>query len=287
MKILVLGGSGFLGSFIADALSKKGHKVKIFDKKKSRWLKNNQKMYIGDILNFKSLEKAIKGNQIIYNFAALSDLDEAKNKPIDTVKSNILGTTNALVLSKKYKIKRFIHASSIYAASEEGGFYASSKRAAEDYIEEFQKTYGLDYTILRFGSLYGERSGNNNGVTKLIQNGIKKKKLLYTGSRKATRRYIHVLDSADACVEVIKEKYKNKYLTITGRKVIKITKFMDFLSKHFSISKKNIKFLNEKKKGHYDVRPTSYKLRKGTNLIIKNPKNFQKSIIDLINKSKI
>ena len=162
MKILVLGGSGFLGSFIADALSKKGHKVKIFDKKKSRWLKNNQKMYIGDILNFKSLEKAIKGNQIIYNFAALSDLDEAKNKPIDTVKSNILGTTNALVLSKKYKIKRFIHASSIYAASEEGGFYASSKRAAEDYIEEFQKTYGLDYTILRFGSLYGERSGNNN-----------------------------------------------------------------------------------------------------------------------------
>ena len=56
----------------------------------------------------------------------------------------------------------------------------------------------------------------------------KKKKLLYTGSRKATRRYIHVLDSADACVEVIKEKYKNKYLTITGRKVIKITKFMDF-----------------------------------------------------------
>ena len=238
MKILVLGGSGFLGSFIADALSKKGHKVKIFDKKKSRWLKNNQKMYIGDILNFKSLEKAIKGNQIIYNFAALSDLDEAKNKPIDTVKSNILGTTNALVLSKKYKIKRFIHASSIYAASEEGGFYASSKRAAEDYIEEFQKTYGLDYTILRFGSLYGERSGNNNGVTKLIQNAIKKKKLLYTGSRKATRRYIHVLDSADACVEVIKEKYKNKYLTITGRKVIKITKFMDFLSKHFSISKK-------------------------------------------------
>ena len=53
MKITVTGGSGFLGSHVADELSLRGHKVSIFDKKKSKWIKKNQKMYFGDILSFK------------------------------------------------------------------------------------------------------------------------------------------------------------------------------------------------------------------------------------------
>ena len=56
MKITVLGGSGFLGSHIADALSNKGHQVTIFDKKKSKWLKKTQKMIVGDIQNFNTVE---------------------------------------------------------------------------------------------------------------------------------------------------------------------------------------------------------------------------------------
>ena len=56
MKVLILGGSGFLGSYVADELSRKGHKVIIFDKKKSRWLQRKQKMIIGDIQNVSLLE---------------------------------------------------------------------------------------------------------------------------------------------------------------------------------------------------------------------------------------
>ena len=164
MQIAVIGGSGFLGSHLSDALSKKGHKVKIFDRKKSKWIKKNQKMIIGNILNLSSLTKVIKGSQIVYNFAALADIDYAKYRPIETVKINILGTLNALTLSKKYNVKKFIQASTIYANSEEGGFYARSKKAAEDYVEEYKKRYGLDFTILRFGSLYGDRSDKSNWV---------------------------------------------------------------------------------------------------------------------------
>ena len=77
MKITITGGSGFLGSHVADELSKIGHEVKIFDKKKSKWLKSDQKMYVGDILNQRSLERAVKGADIVFHFAALSDLEEA------------------------------------------------------------------------------------------------------------------------------------------------------------------------------------------------------------------
>ena len=230
MNIVVLGGSGFMGSHVCDALSKKGYNVKIFDLKKSKWIKKNQKMIIGNILNLSSLDKAIRGSQIVYNFVALSDIDYAKYRPIETVKINILGTLNALTLSKKYNVKKFIQASTIYATSEEGGFYARSKKAAEDYIEEFQNIYGLNYTILRFGSLYGERSNNTNGIRVIIYNAIKKKKLIYRGRKDSARRYIHVKDAARACVKIINKRYNNKYLTITGSKHVRVHRILKFFS---------------------------------------------------------
>ena len=66
MKILVTGGSGFLGSHVADELTKKGHKVEIYDIKKSRWLKKGQKFTKGNILDYKKLEKSVKRNKIIW-----------------------------------------------------------------------------------------------------------------------------------------------------------------------------------------------------------------------------
>ena len=284
MQITVIGGSGFLGSHISDALTRKGYKVIIFDKKNSKWKKKNQQMIVGNILNLNSLKKAMKGSRIVYNFAALSDIDAAKYKPIETAKINILGTLNALILCKKYNIKKFIQASSIYATSEQGGFYARSKRAAEDYIEEFKNIYGLNYTILRFGSLYEERSDNNNAIRSIIYNAIKKKKLIYRGRKNAARRYINAEDAAKACIKVIDKKYDNKYVTITGNKQVKIRKIFNVLSNYFKIPKKNMKFLNEKYTGHYNIKPTTFSARVGKSLIIRNQEDFVVSLLKLTKK---
>ena len=112
-----------------------------------------------------------------------------------------------LKLSKKFKIKRFVQASSVYADSEEGGFYGRSKRAAEDYMVEFDKIFNLPYTILRFGSLYGPRADDNNGIKKLIKSAKTKKNSLMRQQR-AVRRYIHVEDAANW--HKLSPKYKNK-----------------------------------------------------------------------------
>jgi UDP-glucose 4-epimerase len=278
----VLGGSGFIGSHLCDLLSSKGHKVNIFDIKKSQYKKKNQKMYIGSILDKKKLSLAVRGCDFVYHFAALADLDIASNEPLKTAKINIIGTINALEICKKYNIKRFIFASSIYANAEEGSFYGSSKQAAESYIEKFYNNFGLNYTILRFGSLYGNRSGRGNGIKVLINSGIKKGKLIYGGSKRAARKYIHVEDAANSCVEVIQKKYQNKYLTITGKRTVKVKNLIDILAKCLKISRNKIKYLNNKNAGHYDIKPTPFKPRIGKNIKINKEKDFKNSLMDLI-----
>jgi len=285
MKIIVTGGSGFLGSHVADELSKRGHDVTIFDKKKSKWIRSDQKMYLGDILNPKDLESAIKCADVVFHFAALVDLSHTLKEPINTVRVNILGTVLALELCCKHKIKRFIHASTIYVNSVDGGFYRSSKKAAEDYVEEYKKIHNLNYTILRFGSLYGQRADATNGVRKILTDAIVNDEMSYAGSRKTVRRYIHVLDAAKACVDILKEKYKNKHLTITGKKEIKMTMFLKKLSKILKISKK-IKYQNKKIIGHYETTPFTYKFKKGQIFKLKSSINIYHGILKLIDEIK-
>lgn len=283
MRIAVLGGSGFIGSHLADELSKRGHKVTIFDKKKSKWLRTDQKMILGDILNYSDLEKAIKGNQIVYNFAALSDLEKSFDAPLKTARVNILGTVQALNISYKLKVKRFVHASSIYSSSDQGGFYSCSKRASEDYIVEFNKRYKLNYTILRFGSVYGERADKSNGIKKILDKAILEKKIIYAGNKKTVRRYINVLDAAKAGVRILENKYRNKFIILTGNNSTKIIQLLNFLSKYLNIKSKII-FKNIKNYGgHYIKKPTPYKPKKGRRLLFKSQKNFNDDLVNLIN----
>ena len=285
MKILVIGGSGFVGSHVADELSKKGHKVKIFDKKKSKWLRQDQKMYIGNILNTKDLERAIKDADVVFNCAALADIDRALKEPVNTVKVNILGTVKALELCCKYNIKRFIQASTIYVNSSEGGFYRSSKKAAEDYVREYKKNYNLSYTIIRFGSLYGRRADDTNGVRKIIKRAIAKGKLTYVGNRKSVREYINISDAAKACCEILKNKYKNKHIILTGTKKIKVFDFLNRLSKILNISQK-VEFKNLKFTGRYITIPYTYKPEKGVKFAFKSASNFYKKLPQLVNEIK-
>ena len=109
---------------------------------------------------------------------------------METANINIIGTIKSLIISKNFRIKKFIHASSIYANSEQGGFYGSSKKAAEDYIEKFLEKYNLSFTILRFGSLYGPNAGKNNGINYIIDNFLKTNQLNYKGKKIAARNIL-------------------------------------------------------------------------------------------------
>ena len=239
MKALVFGGNGFLGQYIVQELLSKNYKVTVFDISSSK--KNSDKKYHfikGDIQNKKKVINAIKGQDIVYNFAGISDIGDAMANPIKTSKVNILGTLNILEGCVKHRVMKFIFASTIYVLSKQGGFYKASKQASEILIEEYNKIHKLNYTILRFGSIYGKGADSRNGISKIVNSILKKNKIVYGGTNRAIRKFIHAKDAAIASLNILSKKYDNKSVLITGNKNIKIVTLIKNIKKIFKINKK-------------------------------------------------
>jgi UDP-glucose 4-epimerase len=176
MNIVVFGGSGFLGSHVCDKLSDDGHQVTIFDKVSSPWIRKDQNMICGDILDEELVAKAVNDAEVVFNFAGIADINEAQMRPIESVRFNILGNTIILDACRKSKIHRYVFASTVYVYSKSGGLYRCSKQACELLIENFHENYGLEYTILRYGSLYGPRSDEQNAIFRFVHQALSEKK---------------------------------------------------------------------------------------------------------------
>ena len=152
MRAVVVGGSGFLGSHVADALSDAGHEVVIFDARPSRWARPDQTVVIGDLLDEAKVDEVVAGADVVYNFGGIADIEEARERPIDTVRYNVLGNVILAEAACRHHVRRFLFASSVYVYSQSGSFYRCSKQASELFIESYQATRGLDFTVLRYGS---------------------------------------------------------------------------------------------------------------------------------------
>jgi len=257
MKVIVFGGAGFLGSHTADALTEKGHEVTIFDKIKSPYSKKNQKMIVGNILDRESVKKAVKGKDIVYNFAGIADISKASKTPVDTIEHNILGNTIILDECRKNKIKRFVFASTLYVYSKSGGFYRSSKQSCELIIENYQEVYGVPYTILRYGSLYGPRADEHNYIYKTIKQAVEKGKIVSFGEPDDLREYIHVEDAARYSVDILDKEYENQYVILTGNQPMR-RKDLLVMIKEMINKDLDIKYEPQESKVHYEITPYSF-----------------------------
>lgn len=254
MNITIFGGAGFLGSHVADALTERGHNVLIFDQVKSPYLKKSQTMMVGDVLDEKSVKQAVADADIVYNFIALADIDQAWERPVETARINILGNMHILEATRKAKAKRFVFSSSIYVYSDAGSFYRSSKQACELFIEDYQKMYNLDYTILRYGSLYGPRANEHNWIYRTLKQALTEKKMTREGDGEEIREYIHVYDAAKLSCDILKEEYKNRSLIITGNIQIKIKDLLVMI-KEILKGDVDINYVPAKSKEHYEITP--------------------------------
>ena len=257
MKATVFGGSGFLGSHVADALTRAGYETTIFDIRKSPYLQQGQEMIVGNIIDKMTVEKAIRGRDVVYNFAGLADIEEAHNKPIETVENNILGTTIILESCRQNKVKRFVFASTIYVYSDVGSFYRSSKQACELIIENYREVYNLAYTILRYGSLYGPRSDERNYMYRILKQAITEDRITSFGKGDDLREYIHVLDAAQYSVEILSQEFENQRVIITGAQAMKRVELLTMI-KEMPGNRIEIDFRPVNSELHYDITPYSF-----------------------------
>lgn len=167
----------------------------------------------------------------------------------------------------QYNIKRFVYASSAYAMSDKGSFYGISKLSSEKIIEEYSLKKDLNYTILRYGSLYSERDFENNYIYNLVKKAIDTGKIVHDGDGNEIREYIYASDAAKLSVEVIEnDQYINKHLVLTGVERLKRVELFNLI-KEILGDKIDVKLSNDGYHNHYKYSPYSFTPEQSQKLI--------------------
>lgn len=215
-KAVVFGGSGFIGSYLVDELIAKGFEVVAADIYCSDYVDRAAYTFC-DITDEKSVDNIVAGAQIVYNLAGVAGLDDAIENPKRAIELNVVGNLNVLESAKRHHVERFVYASSAYAMSEKGSFYGISKLTSEKLVEEYYKKYGLKFTIIRYGSIYGERDYENNYIFNLVKEAMKTGQINHSGDGEEIREYIHAEDVAKlACEVAADEQFVNEHIILTG-----------------------------------------------------------------------
>lgn len=260
MKVVVIGGSGFLGSHVADILTERGHRVIVYDRRPSPYLQPGQEMMVGDLLDEAEVRRAVTDCEIVYHFAGIADINEANQRPVETVRQNVLGTTMLLEACRQAGVRRVLYASTVYVHSLAGGFYRCSKQACELYIEAFQQVHGLPYTILRYGSLYGPRADATNAVHRYLTQALLEGKIDAVGDGEEIREYIHVEDAARYSVEALAPDYENRCVLITGHQPMTVKALLDMIQEILN-KKLTITFQGPETLVHYRRSPYAFQPR--------------------------
>ena len=137
---------------------------------------------------------------------------------------------------RKVGVQRYICASTVYVYSRDGGFTAVAS-GSRTLCWGIQRSYGLDYTILRYGSLYGPRSDHRNGLWRIVKNALETSIVKYEGSPESLREYIHVEDAAKASVDALRKEFCNEHLVLTGHEPMRVLDLLEMLREILGFSK--------------------------------------------------
>ena len=142
--------------------------------------------------------------------------------------------------------------------SNKGSFYGISKLASEKIIEEYHKQHNLTFVILRYGSVYSERSYDNNYVYNLVKSAVLQKKIDHNGDGNEIREYIHAADAAKLSVDVLEGKeFDNLHVILTGTERIKRAELFEMINEIMN-NKIEIKYDDSGYVNHYKFTPYSF-----------------------------
>ncbi|UXM85438.1 SDR family oxidoreductase [Methanococcus aeolicus] len=232
MKVLITGGAGFIGSHIVDKFLENNHEVVVLDdlttgnldniKRNNDNIEFINKSILDNDLNFEGVDAVI-------HHAAQINVRTSVENPVLDGDINILGLINILEKIKKYNVKKIIFASSGGAVYGEPKYmpvdenhvvapmspYGLSKFCGEEYIKLYNRLYDIDYTILRYSNVFGERQdplGEAGVISIFIDKMVKNEKATIFGDGGQTRDFVYVGDVAEANLKAL--DWKNEIVNI-------------------------------------------------------------------------
>ena len=260
MRILVTGGAGFIGSWVAEEFLKKGHKVCIIDNLstgKEKNIPDGADFVKLDILSDR-LEELFREKKFdaVDHHAAQIDLRTSIDNPENDLKANVLATLKLLHLCARYEVKKFIFASSggaIYSEdlpfpSKEGREhfpptpYGIHKLTSEKHLNFYSKYYGLNGIVLRYSNIYGprQRATEESGVVPIfIRQMLNKKEVRIFGDGKQTRDFLYVEDVVQANVLAL-EKGGSGVFNISSGKETTVNQLFDILAELTDYNRKPV-----------------------------------------------
>lgn len=253
MKILVIGGAGFIGSHIVDAYLEKSHQIFIIDNLSTGSKENlnpKAKFYKIDIFKQKlKLEQAFSQIKpdIVNLHAAQKSVCDSVADPVKDAEINILGALNVFQACVKNKIKKIIFASSggaIYGDNNNlptpetqelrpESPYGVAKLSVEKYLYFYWLEYKIPYAILRYANVYGPRQDPKGeaGVVAIFSNRLlKNQPCVIYGDGTQTRDYVFVKDVAQVNLLALKNK-KNFCINIGTKKETSVNKLFNIIKK--------------------------------------------------------
>jgi UDP-glucose 4-epimerase len=231
MRVLVTGGSGFIGSHVVDKLRLRGHEPVIYDLRPSPWHEaGTVETVLGSITDREALERALHSCDAVAHLAAVADVNDVHAEPEDAERVNARGTVAVLEAARRAGVKRIVYASTIWVYSDcqeeavdedtllpaPSHLYTSTKLAGELYCKAYQELYGIDYTILRFGIPYGPRAREAAVIPAFVGKALRGEPLTLAGDGSQSRRFVYVEDLADGVALGLSEVASNRVYNLAS-----------------------------------------------------------------------
>jgi UDP-glucose 4-epimerase len=239
MKILVTGGAGFIGSHVVDAYIAAGHDVAVLDDFSTGQESNVNpaatvhRVDLRDKAHVETVVASFKPD-IVNHHAAQSEVPKSVADPAYDAHVNIVGALNVLKASVDNSVRKFIFSSTggalygepdVVPADEDHPLrplspYGMSKVAFEQYLGTFQRTFGMNFTVLRYANIYGPRQDFHAEEGRVIaifaSRMIEGKPLTIDGDGTQSRDMLHVGDVATANLAALEKGSGGTYHISTG-----------------------------------------------------------------------
>ena len=232
MKVMVTGGSGFIGSHVVDRLIAHGHEPRIFDLVPSRYHETDDVEYVsGDLLEEQAVRRAIRGCDAVIHLAAVSDVNKVLSDPGLAEAVNAGGTRIVLEAARLENVPRVVYASTVWVYGSSNGhgpldedepftlpghLYTATKLAGEMYCSSFGELYGLETTIARFGIPYGPRARPATVLAAFVAKALADEPITIAGDGLLSRRFVYVEDLAEGVVATLDPVATGRVYNLVG-----------------------------------------------------------------------